>query len=86
MIVGLFRFLIVFIIVYSILVLFSRFIFPFLFNKNYREKKSGFYYSGDKYSQSNKNEGEVTINKTSKKNKKIDNNVGEYIDYEEIKD
>lgn len=33
-----------------------------------------------------KPEGSITIKENQKKNKKIDKNIGEYVDYEDVKD
>jgi len=55
-------------------------LFPFLL-KNLNNKMN----SANNNNFNNKNEGDISI-KYSKKNKKIDKNIGEYTDFEEIDD
>ena len=53
--------------------------FPFIFNQPIQK-------ANDQQNYRQKKEGDVTIHFEAKKNNKHDNQVGEYVDYEEIKD
>ncbi len=66
--------------VYFLLKSAARFFLPFLFN-NLQEKMNGHVKNQYK----NKKEGEVTIDFKGTGKKSFDKNIGEYIDYEEIK-
>jgi hypothetical protein len=41
-------------------------------------------FSQNKRNSSKKNEGEVSIDKMPKRNKESNNNIGDYVDYEEL--
>ena len=67
--------------VYYVVKTITRFLFPFLFNDSQRSM------DGQSRSQFKKRrEGEVTIEHNGTGKKGFDKNIGEYIDYEEIKD
>ena len=68
------------------LIIFNRVIFPVLFGRNSRQNKTDFFNWNSNYRQTQKNEGDITVNSPSTKNKKIQDDMGEYIDYEEIND
>lgn len=84
---GLLKTLFFIVLVYYLLKILARVFGPALFG--YAAKKAGERFN-DKFGQqqySNKQstqEGEVTIDKQPKKNTKSSNEVGEYIDFEEI--
>lgn len=58
----------------------ARFFLPFMF-KDFQQKMNGNGQNQHK----NKREGEVTIEYKGTGKKSFDKNIGEYIDYEEIK-
>lgn len=66
-----------------------RYVLP-VFLKNYVEKKMGTFTSSSGQQQSNQHkkqkEGRVTIDYIPKADKKVENNEGEYIDFEEVKE
>jgi hypothetical protein len=67
--------------VYFILKTTARFLFPFLF-ANYQQKVN----EQGRAQFKNRREGEITIEHKGTGKKAYDKNIGEYIDYEEIKD
>jgi hypothetical protein len=67
--------------VYFVLKSIARFLFPFLFT-DFQRKMGGQNRSQFR----NKREGEVTIEFKGTGKKSYDKNIGEYIDYEEVKD
>jgi len=67
--------------IYFILKSIGRFFLPFLFS-DLQKKMNG--QSHNQYQ--NKKEGEVTIEYKETGKKSYDKNIGEYIDYEEVKD
>ncbi|MFP4025913.1 MAG: DUF4834 family protein [Thiohalospira sp.] len=74
------RFILILLIIFIIIRLVSRFIVK-RYIKNMQERYK------DKQNQYNqKPEGDVTIKSSSRQNKKIDDDIGDYIDYEEVKD
>ncbi len=74
------RFLLIVFLIYFIIRIFTRYIF-----RSYFKKMQG-NFENQQNQYNNKKEGDVTINTKSGKNKKIDKNEGDYIDYEEIKE
>lgn len=67
--------------IYYLLKSVGRFLLPALFRniqQNTGSRNGGYYQ--------NKREGEVTIQNQSKKNNNYSKNIGEYVDFEEIKD
>jgi len=75
MIVGLFRILLIFFVVY--------YLFRFL---SYLFKSSGSDYNSGKgnMNKSSKKEGEVTIDYVPESDKKVQKNSGDYVDYEDV--
>ena len=68
--------------------LIARYVLP-VFLKSYVEKKMGTFTSFHQQQNSHhkqKREGKVTIDYIPKAEKKVENNEGEYIDFEEVKD
>lgn len=85
---GLFKILIGILLFYYLVKVLSRIFAPFLMK--YAEKKVqqrfGEQFGGfqnQQHGQKQKNEGEISIDKMPQK-KSSNNNVGEYVDYEEI--
>jgi len=68
-----------FILIYYLFKFVTRLLFPFLFNK-YRPGPANPFHSTYKQ----RKEGEVTIENTPKKEKKIKGDEGEYVDYKEV--
>jgi len=75
MILGLFRILIVFFVVYYLI----RFV-SFLFNSSRSYNSS----ANESRKRSSKKEGEVTINYVPDSDKKVNKDSGDYVDYEEV--
>ncbi len=82
---GLLKFIFIFLLIFYGLKLITRFVVPF-FAKRYMKKMQKDLYN-QQHQRSNKkaNEGDVIIESHPKNGKKFDKDVGEYIDYEEIK-
>ena len=87
----LFRFLLILIIVYYVFKLLVRFVFPF-FLKNFVEKAQRKFYEQNPHldPEAKKREGEVRVEhnpeKSASSKGKPDDDFGEYVDYEEVKD
>lgn len=86
MIVQFIRILLIIGIIYFIIWIITKRIFPFLLKK-FINKMNNPSIDGQNqfYDNKRKKEGEVTIDYAPKKEKKIDKNNGNYIDYEEVK-
>ncbi len=88
--VGLFKTLFIILVIYYVLRLFTRYVVPF-FAKRYINKMQKDLYN-QQYQQGNhhkkKREGDVIINGQQQRSNKKDSNkdIGEYVDYEEVKD
>jgi hypothetical protein len=88
-VVGVFRVLFIIIIVYYIFRLLVRFVFPFIL-KNYLKKAQRKFYDANPHldpEPDKQNEGEIKVkSKSQQDTKSKDQDFGEYVDYEEIKD
>ena len=84
---SLLRTILILIIIYYVIQIFSRYILPVLFN-NYMDKKVNEFSRQRQREQKKaaRREGEVTVDYTPDKNRKHNKSKGEYIDYEEVKD
>ena len=83
---GLIKFLIWFFIISYILKFLGRFVFPFLLKRYVKKKQSQF---NQKFTQQQDTtvdveEGKVTIKTKVKKSKSDKNDMGEYVDFEEV--
>lgn len=78
MLVGLFRIILIFLLIYYGV----KFV-TWLFQMSGGNKNSKF--QGSRKKERLRKEGEVTIDFAPRKNKKVDKENGEYIDYEEVK-
>jgi hypothetical protein len=67
------------IIVYYSLKAIGKVFLPFIFNQPIQK-------SNNQQNYKQKREGDITIHFEPNKNNKYDNQIGEYVDYEEIKD
>ncbi len=82
---GVLRTIFIIMLVYYGLKLIGRYVFPIFFQKmvkNFEKKvreQQGFQQPVD-----NSKEGETTIDKKPTQTKESNNNVGEYVDYEEV--
>tara|TARA_R110002096_G_scaffold145914_5_gene304098 strand:- start:5368 stop:5625 length:258 start_codon:yes stop_codon:yes gene_type:complete len=83
---GLLRTIFIIVLVYYIFKILSRIFAPFLVK--YAAKKAGERFGGQFQGQSKqeqvKKEGEISIDKMPPKSKSSNNDVGDYVDYEEI--
>jgi len=74
------RFILIFFIIFFLIRVVTRFIFKkYVKNmqKRYEDKQQQYYQ---------KREGDVTIKSSEKGDKKIDDDIGDYVDYEEVDD
>ena len=72
------RFALILLIIFFIIRIFSRYMLRSYVNNMKRN------YENQQDQQNNKKEGDVTINTKQSKEKKIDSDEGDYVDYEEI--
>ena len=84
--IGLFRLLFIFGIIYVIYKFLTNYIFPLLLgnfiNRNFSNTQGNHSSNEKKYAH---REGEVTINDVTPKKNRKNKNAGEYVDFEEIK-
>lgn len=78
--VGFFRTILILLAVYYLYKFFTKFLFPLLL-KRYVNKVTG---NRQQNSQFERRNGDVTIKYNNKKDKKVDKDKGEYVDYEEV--
>jgi hypothetical protein len=78
--VGFFRTILILLAVYYLYKFFTKFLFPLLL-KRYVNKVAG---NRQQNSQFERRNGDVTIKYNNKKDKKVDKDKGEYVDYEEV--
>jgi len=74
------RFILILFIIFFLIRIITRFIL-----KKYVQKMQN-QYKDPHHQTQQKKEGDVTIKSSSKQNKKIDDDVGDYVDYEEVDD
>ena len=84
---SLLRTILILIIIYYVVQLFTRYIFPALF-RNYVNSKVNEFERRQKKQQrkATRKEGEITIDYSPDSSRKDKLSKGEYVDYEEIKD
>ncbi len=84
---GLLKFIFIFLLVYYGLKLITRYVVPFFAKRYIKNMQNNFNKQQHKKPYYNKsNEGDVIIKSNQRKGKKVDKDIGEYIDYEEVKD
>ncbi len=81
--VAIIRFLLILVIIYYVLKLLRRYVFPFLL-KRLIEKQFNMSNFDEFHDKAKKKEGEISIIKQAEKKTKKDDKSGEYIDFEEI--
>ena len=81
MLIGLLRTILLIIIFYYIFKFLFKYVVPFLFGSSISGNK---HQKRNNYTRGSKKEGEITIDYIPKKNKKIDKETGDYIEYEEV--
>ena len=88
--IGLVKFLCWFLVVYYLLRVLSRLLAPILLtrfmNKIQERFRNQYNYQYDNPKTSNQDEGEVTIEKNNNSTKTKSDNIGDYIDFEEVED
>lgn len=84
MIVGLIRFLFWFFLISYILNLLGRFLFPVLLKRYVRKKQSQFNQQFNQQQDPVEKEGNVSIKTKPNKSKTDTNDMGEYVDFEEV--
>lgn len=77
-----FNFLLGSYLIYHLLKFLMRLIAPFLLRQMSNKMNDNF--SNAKRNNPKKSEGEVSIDKMPKRNKQSNNNIGDYVDYEEL--
>jgi hypothetical protein len=83
--IGLFRTLIVFGIIYLVIRFFTRYLLP-IFVGSYVNQKASESQNNSRKEEPSKREGEITINYSSQSKKHLGKDQGEYVDFEEIKE
>mgnify|MGYP001587621207 FL=1 len=84
--IGLFRFLFWFFLISYILRILGRYIFPILLKRYINKKQSQFNQQFNQQNSPLDKEGEVSIKTKPKKSKNDTNDMGEYVDFEEVDD
>lgn len=74
------RFILIFLIIFYLIRIITRFILKKYVNNMQNRYKNPYHYSQQK------KEGDVTIKSSTKQNKKINHDEGDYVDYEEVDD
>ncbi len=84
--IGLFRFFFWFFLISYILRILGRYIFPILLKRYINKKQSQFNHQFNQQDSTLENEGKVSIKTKPKKSKNDTNDMGEYVDFEEVDD
>ncbi|MBT7726355.1 MAG: DUF4834 family protein [Flavobacteriales bacterium] len=84
--IGLFRFLFWFFLISYILRILGRYIFPILLKRYINKKQSQFNQQFNQQDSTLEKEGEVSIKTKPKKSKTDTDDMGEYVDFEEVDD
>ncbi|MBT4479069.1 MAG: DUF4834 family protein [Flavobacteriales bacterium] len=84
--IGLFRFLFWFFLISYILRILGRYIFPILLKRYIKKKQSQFNQQFNQQDSTLEKEGEVSIKTKPKKSKTDTDDMGEYVDFEEVDD
>ncbi len=85
MIIGLLRTVLLLVVIYYLFRFIGKLVLPILLSK-YVSKMTNPNFKQQQYSETVKNdEGKVTIQKTATHNKMTSSDMGEYVDYEEVK-
>ena len=84
--IGLFRFLFWFFLISYILRILARYIFPILLKRYINKKKSQFNQQFNQQDSTLEKEGKVSVKTKPKKSKDDTNDMGEYVDFEEVDD
>jgi len=82
---GFLRTILFIVIFYYLFKLIGRVILPRILNMAVNKMNQAHRQRDEYIHQQKKQEGKVTIQKTEKKDKKVSSDLGEYIDYEEVK-
>lgn len=81
-----FKIILVFILIYLLFSILIRYVFPYLIKRHFRKTQEKFYGKSTE-SKKRKKEGAVNIDyDPNNNNKKNGDDLGEYVDYEEIKE
>ena len=84
--IGLFRFFFWFFLISYILRILGRYIFPILLKRYINKKQSQFNQQFNQQDSPVEEEGEVSIKTKPKKSKTDTDDMGEYVDFEEVDD
>ena len=84
--IGLFRFLFWFFLISYILRILGRYFFPILLKRYINKKQSQFNQQFNQQDSNLEKEGKVSIKTKPKKSKNDTNDMGEYVDFEEVDD
>ena len=83
---GLIKFLIWFFLISYILKFLGRFVFPILLKRYINKKQSQFNQQFNQQDSPIEKEGKVSVKTKPKKSKTDTNDMGEYVDFEEVDD
>ena len=83
---GFITFLFWFFLILYILIFLGRYIFPFLLTRYIKKKQEQFKQQFNQQDSPAEDEGEVSIKTKPKKSKTDTNDIGEYVDFEEVDD
>ncbi|MDG2060154.1 MAG: DUF4834 family protein [Flavobacteriales bacterium] len=84
--IGLFRFFFWFFLISYILRILGRYIFPILLKRYINKKQSQFNQQFNQQDSPIEKEGKVSVKTKPKKSKTDTNDMGEYVDFEEVDD
>ena len=84
--IGVLNTILVIMLIYYGLKFVGRFLIPLLFQKVVKNAEEKFKQQQENQNYNNTKEGEITIDKKPNGQNKSNNDVGEYIDYEEVDD
>ena len=71
-------------VIYFVIRILSRYVLPLLIDKGVKNMQQKMYEQQKQNQRPNRREGEVTIEKKRKQDKRYDQDEGEYIDFEEV--
>lgn len=84
--IALLRFIFIFVIIYYLVRLVVRMFVPYLLKKGMSKMTEKYTKQQNFSGQKQREEGSVTIQKNQETEKKVSSDLGEYVDYEEVKD
>ena len=83
-IVGFIRTLVIIVLIYFAIRLFTRYVLPLILDKKIKDMHQKMEEQKRRQNHSNRSDGDVTIEYDKKRNKKSYDDDGEYVDFEEV--